>query len=77
MTTHLPCFLANCFADYPAKWIELLKMHIDQQWSMPQNSQKTSESYKTRENASHKTRERLCFRAIFRKLENEQKTLGK
>ena len=28
---------------------QLLKMHIDQQWSMPQNSQKTSESYKTRE----------------------------
>ena len=37
------------WADHPARWIQLLKMHIDQQWSMPQNSQKTSESYKTRE----------------------------
>ena len=35
------------WADHPARWIQLLKMHIDQQWSMPQNSQKTSERYKT------------------------------
>ena len=48
------------------------------------NSGKTSESYKTRENAFNKTRERLffgefsvIFRTIFGKFENQQKTLGK
>ena len=51
---------------------------------LSQNSRKTSESYKTRENAFDKTVERLffgklsvSFRTIFGKLENQQKTLGK
>ena len=48
------------------------------------NSRKTSESYKTRENAINKIRERLFFRefsvslrTIFGKFENQQKALGK
>ena len=48
------------------------------------NTRKTLQSYKTRENAFNKTRERLffgefsvSFRTIFGKFENQQKTLGK
>ena len=48
------------------------------------NSRKTSESYKTRENAFNKTREQLFFGefsvsfwTIFGKFENQQKTSEK
>ena len=48
--------------------------------NLSQNSRKTSESYKTRENAFHKTRERLffrklsvSFRSVFGKFENQEK----
>ena len=44
------------------------------------NSRKTSESYKTRENAFDKLvsdYSSVSFRIIFGKLENRQKTLGK
>ena len=51
---------------------------------LSQNFQKTSETYKTRENAFDKTRGQLLFgkisvrfRTIFEKCENQQKTLEK
>ena len=67
----LPCFLAVWLADHlagqrhPARWIQLLNKTENAPWpKLSQNSQKTSESYKTRGNASDKIRDRLIFREI-------------
>ena len=50
-------------------------MHIDQQWSMPQNSQETWESYKTLEMLLTKLVSDY-FLGDFRKVENQQKCLS-